>query len=62
MFDKLGIVTNCLSKRMANKDSFEKLIIDFHRRLQTNPEVEFSLNTGRPISPFRMPFRVEKTS
>ncbi len=26
MFDKLGIVTNCLTERMANKDSFEKLI------------------------------------
>ncbi len=31
MFDKLGIVTNCLTKRMANKDSFEKLIGDFIR-------------------------------
>ena len=31
MFDKLGIVTNCLTKRMANKDAFEKLIGDFIR-------------------------------
>ncbi len=26
MFDKLGIVTNCLAKRLADNDSFEKLI------------------------------------
>ncbi len=31
MFDKLGIVTNCLTKRMANEDTFEKLIGDFIR-------------------------------
>ena len=29
MFDKLGIVTNCLAKRLANNDSFEKLVEDF---------------------------------
>jgi len=29
MFDKLGIVTNCLAKRLANNDSFEKLIGEF---------------------------------
>ena len=31
MFDKLGIVTNCLAKRLADNDSFEKLIGDFVR-------------------------------
>ncbi|MBW2515072.1 MAG: hypothetical protein JRE21_10950 [Deltaproteobacteria bacterium] len=31
MFDKLGIVTNCLAKRLANNDSFEKLIGEFIR-------------------------------
>ena len=31
MFVKLGIVTNCLAKRLADKDSFEKLIGDFAR-------------------------------
>ena len=29
MFEKLGIVTNCLAKRLADNDSFEKLIGDF---------------------------------
>ncbi|MDX2446133.1 MAG: hypothetical protein QNK29_02910 [Desulfobacterales bacterium] len=31
MFDKLGIVTNCLAKRLADNDSFENLINDFIR-------------------------------
>jgi len=31
MFDKLGIVTNCLAKRLADNDSFEKLIGEFIR-------------------------------
>lgn len=31
MFDKLGIVSNCLAKRLADNDSFEKLINDFIR-------------------------------
>ena len=29
MFDKLGIVTNCLAKRLAANDRFERLIEDF---------------------------------
>lgn len=29
MFDKLGIVTNCLARRLANNDRFEKLIEAF---------------------------------
>ncbi|RLB96944.1 MAG: hypothetical protein DRH90_24100 [Deltaproteobacteria bacterium] len=29
MFDKLGIVTNCLAKRLADNDRFERLIEDF---------------------------------
>ena len=29
MFDKLGIVTNCLARRLAHNDGFEKLIEDF---------------------------------
>ena len=29
MFDKLGIVTNCLAKRLADNDRFEGLIEDF---------------------------------
>jgi sugar phosphate isomerase/epimerase len=31
MFVKLGIVTNCLAKRLTNNDSFERLIGDFAR-------------------------------
>jgi hypothetical protein len=31
MFDKLGIVTNCLAKCLAHNDSFEKLIGEFVR-------------------------------
>lgn len=29
MFDKLGIVSNCLARRLAHNDGFEKLIEDF---------------------------------
>jgi sugar phosphate isomerase/epimerase len=39
MFDKLGIVTNCLSKRLADNDSFEKLIGDFIRNGFLNIEI-----------------------